>query len=185
MKTQQAAEREEQQRIKNLVLNYDLHDGEDQDGDSLLPTLLPNPNIHEYNAGIEKAAGANYSRPDKSSNNRSGQRARKLQLSDVDWYDSKKNSSQSENMSPSEKKDGPVSCHIENASSAVPPGGGLVPSVAHPRSFAGQQRMRAVARAQLQVGRLTRKQMIQEHESRKLAAKVNAGDKLFHVSERE
>jgi hypothetical protein len=37
MKTQQAAEREEQQRIKNLVLNYDLRDGEDQDGDSLPP----------------------------------------------------------------------------------------------------------------------------------------------------
>lgn len=66
MKTQQAAEREEQQRIKSLVLNYDLRDGEDQDG-------------------LDKAAGMNYSRPDKSSNNRSGQRARKLQLSDVDW----------------------------------------------------------------------------------------------------
>jgi regulator of nonsense transcripts 2 len=36
MKTQQQAEREEQQRIKNLVLNYDLRDGEDQDGDSTL-----------------------------------------------------------------------------------------------------------------------------------------------------
>jgi len=49
-----------------LVLNYDLRDGEDQDG-------------------LEKTAAANYIRPDKSSNNRSGQRARKLQLSDVDW----------------------------------------------------------------------------------------------------
>lgn len=66
MKTQQAAEREEQQRIKNLVLNYDLRDGEDQDG-------------------LEKAAALTYARPDKSGNNRSGQRARKLQLSDVDW----------------------------------------------------------------------------------------------------
>lgn len=66
MKTQQAAEREEQQRIKNLVLNYDLRDGEDQDG-------------------LEKAAGMNYTRPDKSGNNRSGQRARKLQLNDLDW----------------------------------------------------------------------------------------------------
>ncbi|PMD50285.1 MIF4G domain-containing protein [Hyaloscypha bicolor E] len=66
MKTQQAAEREEQQRIKNLVLNYDLRDGEDQDG-------------------LEKAAGLNYTRPDKSVNNRSGQRARKLQLNDLDW----------------------------------------------------------------------------------------------------
>lgn len=66
MKTQQAAEREEQQRIKNLVLNYDLREGDDLDG-------------------LEKAGGANYTRPDKSSNTRSGQRARKLQLSDVDW----------------------------------------------------------------------------------------------------
>jgi regulator of nonsense transcripts 2 len=173
MKTQQAAEREEQQRIKNLVLNYDLRDGEDQDGDSLLPTLLPNPNIHEYNTGIEKAAGATYSRTDKSSNNRSGQRARKLQLSDVDWYDSKHNSSQSENTNPYEKKDGLVSCHIENGSPSVPPGRGLIPSVAASRSFAGQQRVIAPARATAQVGRLTRKQILQEHESRKLAWKVD------------
>ncbi len=34
MRTQQAAEREEQQRIKNLVLNYDLGDAEEQDGNS-------------------------------------------------------------------------------------------------------------------------------------------------------
>jgi regulator of nonsense transcripts 2 len=89
MKTQQAAEREEQQRIKNLVLNYDLRDGEEQDGD--LPNPIPvNSNIHMYSAGIEKAAGAVYARPDKSVNNRSGQRARKLQLSDVDWYDRRK-----------------------------------------------------------------------------------------------
>lgn len=32
MKNQQQAEREEQQRIKNLVLNYDLQQNEDQDG---------------------------------------------------------------------------------------------------------------------------------------------------------
>lgn len=32
MKNQQQAEREEQQRIKNLVLNYDLQQSEDQDG---------------------------------------------------------------------------------------------------------------------------------------------------------
>ncbi|PHH59009.1 hypothetical protein CDD81_3946 [Ophiocordyceps australis] len=32
MKTQQRAEKEEQQRIKNLVLNYDLHQSEDQEG---------------------------------------------------------------------------------------------------------------------------------------------------------
>lgn len=32
MKTQQQAEREEQQRIKNLVLNYDLQQSDDQEG---------------------------------------------------------------------------------------------------------------------------------------------------------
>ncbi|CAD6443564.1 c635a1e3-da21-4ad5-8db7-3a477b4005c8 [Sclerotinia trifoliorum] len=66
MKTQQAAEREEQQRIKNLVLNYDLNDGDEQDG-------------------FEKSATTTFSRSDKSGSNRSGQRSRKLQLSDVDW----------------------------------------------------------------------------------------------------
>lgn len=86
MKTQQEAERAEQQRIKNLVLNYDLRDGEDQDGDTLRP-LQPNMNIHRRILGIDKASGG--ARPDKSSNNRSGQRARKLQLSDVDWYDNR------------------------------------------------------------------------------------------------
>jgi regulator of nonsense transcripts 2 len=32
MKNQQQAEKEEQQRIKNLVLNYDLQQSEDQEG---------------------------------------------------------------------------------------------------------------------------------------------------------
>ena len=94
LKTQQAAEREEQQRIKDLVLRYDLREGEEQDGDSLLEPLPPNPNIHKYNAGFEKSV--NHSRLDKSGNNRSGQRSRKLQLSDVDWYGSRDNLSQSQ-----------------------------------------------------------------------------------------
>jgi regulator of nonsense transcripts 2 len=33
MKYQQQAEKEEQQRIKNLVLNYDLRESEDQEGE--------------------------------------------------------------------------------------------------------------------------------------------------------
>ncbi|KAI9825997.1 MAG: hypothetical protein M1819_007452 [Sarea resinae] len=67
MKTQQQAEREEQQRIKNLVLNYDLRD--------------------EENDGLDRHASLHASpgRFDKAGNNRSNQRARKLQLSDVDW----------------------------------------------------------------------------------------------------
>lgn len=88
MKSQQQAEREEQQRIKNLVLNYELHDGEDQDGDSTLQPIQPNMNVHRQKLGIERI-NSSHARPDKSGNNRNGQRARKLQLSDVDWYDRK------------------------------------------------------------------------------------------------
>lgn len=94
MKSQQAAEREEQQRIKNLVLNYDLNGGDEQDGDSTLQPLLPNPNIHTFNPGFDKSATTTFSRSDKSGSNRSGQRSRKLQLSDVDWYDPLKEPSQ-------------------------------------------------------------------------------------------
>ncbi|KAK5998195.1 Regulator of nonsense transcripts 2 [Cladobotryum mycophilum] len=66
MKSQQQAEREEQQRIKNLVLNYDLQQsGDDQEGNER-PTTF-------YHNRIEK--------PNKDR----GQRTRKLQLSDVDW----------------------------------------------------------------------------------------------------
>ncbi|KAL7949828.1 armadillo-type protein [Trichoderma barbatum] len=65
MKTQQQAEREEQQRIKNLVLNYDLQQSDDQDGN-------------------ERPATFYHNRVDKPNKDR-GQRARKLQLSDVDW----------------------------------------------------------------------------------------------------
>lgn len=47
MKNQQQAEREEQQRIKNLVLNYDLQQSEDQDGGTdPEPQLYRNINIH-------------------------------------------------------------------------------------------------------------------------------------------
>lgn len=35
MKTQQQAEKEEQQRIKNLVLNYDLRENEGEEGEML------------------------------------------------------------------------------------------------------------------------------------------------------
>jgi regulator of nonsense transcripts 2 len=34
MKNQQQAEKEEQQRIKNLVLNYDLQQNDDQEGET-------------------------------------------------------------------------------------------------------------------------------------------------------
>jgi regulator of nonsense transcripts 2 len=92
MKTQQQAEREEQQRIKNLVLNYDLRDDSEQnDGEhdvfsTRLSLLAKNPNAKGMK-GLEKRSST-YRDPksDKSGSNRSGFRARKLQLSDVDWY---------------------------------------------------------------------------------------------------
>ncbi|KAH8774878.1 armadillo-type protein [Hyaloscypha finlandica] len=159
MKTQQAAEREEQQRIKNLVLNYDLRDGEDQDGDSALAPLLPNPNIHDENAGLEKAAGLNYTRPDKSVNNRSGQRARKLQLNDLDWYDPKRSISHGENTRPPANQK--TTAGSPERQSTVNP----------PSSFAAQQRAIRPARATAQVGRLTRKAMLEAHSSMQAGAK--------------
>lgn len=100
MRTQQQAEKEEQQRIKNLVLNYDLRDEAEADGDPNFHYILqPNFNrpvnkqtVTETTApqGIDKTHSP-YIQPriDKAGNNRSHQRARKLQLSDVDWYGKK------------------------------------------------------------------------------------------------
>lgn len=87
MKNQQQAEREEQQRIKNLVLNYDLRENDDLDGDTLLSPLTHNPNIHKSNnSGHDKTPSYHTNRNDKFNRERGGQRIRRLQLSDVDWY---------------------------------------------------------------------------------------------------
>lgn len=69
MRSKQQADKEEQQRIKSLVLNYNEARDEVDDNTGLDKT--PNP----------------YAQPrvDKAGNNRSNQRARKLQLSDVNW----------------------------------------------------------------------------------------------------
>lgn len=90
MRNKQQAEREEQQRIKNLVLNYDLRD-DDAEGEapfSYAP-LQSNPNRTrtETKKGLEKTHNP-YAQPrlDKAGTNRSNQRSRKLQLSDVNWY---------------------------------------------------------------------------------------------------
>jgi regulator of nonsense transcripts 2 len=142
MRTQQQAEKAEQQRIKNLVLNYDLTDDQ-QDGES--PSFhyvqsSHNPNsVRLVGMGSLNSKGPKMSgqiqhstkreavlqqpftveattpsnsalkrqdsltdesgpfdtlhgapRYDKSGNTRSKQRARKLQLGDIDWYDDKK-----------------------------------------------------------------------------------------------
>ncbi|KJZ78097.1 hypothetical protein HIM_02734 [Hirsutella minnesotensis 3608] len=68
MKSQQQAEKEEQQRIKNLVLNYDLQQSEDQEAQS----------------GHDRLPTFHHNRAEKPTKDR-GQRVRKLQLSDVDW----------------------------------------------------------------------------------------------------
>lgn len=67
MRNKQQAEKEEQQRIKNLVLNYDLRDDNDTEGLDKTHNPYAQPRL------------------DKAGNNRSNQRARKLQLSDVNW----------------------------------------------------------------------------------------------------
>ena len=167
MKTQQAAEREEQQRIKNLVLNYDLRDGEDQDGDLLQPSLVLNPNIHSSDAGLDKAAATNHSRPDKSVNNRSGQRARKLQLSDVDWYDKTKSLHSSENNSLSMEN---ISHQRRSSKSSPrkPLGGEYLPNVASPRVYAGQ--LQPIDSRRTGNGKLSRKEILKAHA----ALKVNS-----------
>lgn len=164
MKTQQAAEREEQLRIKNLVLNYDLHDGEDQDGEFSVPSLHPNRNIHNFPAGIDKAAATNHTRPDKSQNNRSGQRARKLQLSDVDWY-GKNKSLKPPSAHPSENKNTQSLAHPPNSRPRKPLGGEFLPNIAPPRDLPVQiptsQTVRKTGR-----GKLSRKEILKEHASR-------------------
>ncbi|KAL2159819.1 hypothetical protein VTH06DRAFT_1952 [Thermothelomyces fergusii] len=67
MINQRQAAKEEQQRIKNLVLNYDLRESEESDG---------------HDRGLTHH---HLNRLDPRSNKERGQRVRKLQLSDVDW----------------------------------------------------------------------------------------------------
>ena len=119
MKSQQQAEREEQQRIKNLVLNYDLsNDGDQHDGeahDFLKPVsdVEGNPNhTYGHRLGSERYS-ASHSRSDRSGYQRNAPRARKLQLSDVDWYAQRSNRGrgrgrgrghESPNSNPTERK---------------------------------------------------------------------------------
>lgn len=85
MKSQQQAQKEEQQRIKNLVLNYDLQQNDDQEG-KLMPGVW-----FQGVVLISQAAQDARDRPATFHHNRverpkdRGQRSRKLQLSDMDW----------------------------------------------------------------------------------------------------
>ena len=112
MKSQMEADRAEQQRIKNLVLNYDLQDSTDQDGITYENDFIlrRNPNLsnyyfhssgtiaheqikglggdkHQYNATLHQSANHGNKSSDRMGTNRAAQRGRRLQLSDVDWYD--------------------------------------------------------------------------------------------------
>lgn len=148
MRTQQQAEKAEQQRIKNLVLNYDLTDDQ-ADGDppsfhyvnasnnnvrlvgtgNLNRVLTPHRRLQQSREDKENSTLINEStivvhqdsltdetgafetlhaapRYDKSGNTRSKQRARKLQLGDIDWYG---NRSTSAPASPSQREEGQTS----------------------------------------------------------------------------
>lgn len=92
MRSKQQAEREEQQRIKSLVLNYnEARDDVDDTGESSFPyALSPNPNRKQRTdtQQVSDKTPNPYAQPriDKAGSNRSNQRSRKLQLSDVNWY---------------------------------------------------------------------------------------------------
>ena len=88
MKTQQEAEKKEQQRIKDLVLNYDLRESEEQDGNGTCFSSFEDTNSHYDLVGNERAQFHHHNRPEnRVGKDRGGQRVRKLQLSDVDWYE--------------------------------------------------------------------------------------------------
>lgn len=83
MRTQQQADREEQQRIKNLVLNYEASN-EPEPTESKFIQYARNYLLTDgVNLGFEKRIPANQ-RVEKPTPGRAF-RSRKLQLSDVNW----------------------------------------------------------------------------------------------------
>lgn len=96
MKTRQQAEREEQQRIKSLVLNYDQsREIDDQDGEAPSPILCPNANIYNVSSSgyDSKPATYHHNRP-AAGKERGTPRARQLQVKDFEWYDKSRCSNQ-------------------------------------------------------------------------------------------
>lgn len=84
MRSQQQADREEQQRIKSLVLNYEAAN-EPEPTESEYSSVLKCPTLAKpINVAFEKRIPASQ-RLEKSGANRSAFRSRKLQLSDVNW----------------------------------------------------------------------------------------------------
>lgn len=89
MRTQQQAEKEEQQRIKNLVLNYDMRENEEQDSMDSSTEHLPwraTANHCPDATAYDRLPSFHSNRIEKPSKERGAQRGRRLQLSDVDWY---------------------------------------------------------------------------------------------------
>lgn len=89
MKSQQQADREEQQRIKNLVLNYEMaNDNETANTEGRywpMRAWLLRPTNADQTLVPEKRTPPRDTRMDKSAANRTAFRSRKLQLSDVNW----------------------------------------------------------------------------------------------------
>lgn len=83
MRSQQQADREEQQRIKNLVLNYEAAT-ETEPAESKTRMIMNDGILLMTIPDFEKRIPANQ-RLDKSAANRTAFRSRKLQLSDVNW----------------------------------------------------------------------------------------------------
>jgi regulator of nonsense transcripts 2 len=88
MRSQQQADREEQQRIKNLVLNYEASNEPEPTESEIYP--LENENrqnfpLRNYKAATQEKRTPTSQRMDKAGANRSAFRSRKLQLSDVNW----------------------------------------------------------------------------------------------------
>ncbi|KAI9788052.1 MAG: hypothetical protein M1816_007264 [Peltula sp. TS41687] len=87
MKTQQQAEREEQKRIKNLVLNYDLRaaaaaDDDHNAADDVLKGQHQTNNLLANNK--RSNIGGAQARP-AGNNHRGNQKTRRLQMDDLDW----------------------------------------------------------------------------------------------------
>lgn len=90
MKSQQAAEREEQQRIKNLVLNYELNDDDQHDGTNsplLQPIVQRSIASKKFAKSVTQTGFDHFSNTfSRAERNGRAPRARRLNLSDVDWY---------------------------------------------------------------------------------------------------
>ena len=86
MRSQQQADREEQQRIKNLVLNYEESTEPEPTESEQYPLVNPNkPQLRHTKAATQEKRTPASQRMDKAGANRSAFRSRKLQLSDVNW----------------------------------------------------------------------------------------------------